>query len=261
MFVPDTVQSHYMASTKSTYYNHGYWMNYPENPGYTLDLFNHHSDNDPARYFIYPYSQDTIFPLQIQVDINAENIADDGKKKIWFRIHRNDGKNFGGHATNFPSVKPGTTGGFITENDYKVELITPIAGTYTFILDYKYDEKAKDYKYHISVDYPAAVGDYRILYRDAAEKTWSGKDKNKEGDEIKWYHASRVIKKGTDTKDIISFFINKDIRRTLSYQTIETIDKSFIKMFIDGPAVSLNGSPTVSPTTAALCPSEPFPPK
>ena len=207
------------------YYNEGYWMNYPDHSGYTLDLFNHHSNNDPARYFIYPYSQDTIFPLQIQVDINAENIADDGKKKIWFRIHRNDGKNFGGNANTFPSVKPGTTGGFITENDYKVELITPIAGTYTFILDYKYDETAKDYKYHISVDYPAAVGDYRILYRDAAEKTWSGKDKNKEGDEIKWYHASRVIKKGTDTKDIISFFINKDIKRTLSYQTIEAIDK------------------------------------
>ena len=27
-----------------------------------------------------------------------------------------------------------------------------------------------------------------------------------------------------------------------------------------GPAVSLNGSPTVSPMTAALCDSEPFPP-
>ncbi len=31
-------------------------------------------------------------------------------------------------------------------------------------------------------------------------------------------------------------------------------------MFIAGPDVSLNGSPTVSPTTAALCGSLPFPP-
>ena len=30
-------------------------------------------------------------------------------------------------------------------------------------------------------------------------------------------------------------------------------------MFSDGPDVSLNGSPTVSPTTAALWASEPFP--
>jgi hypothetical protein len=34
---------------------------------------------------------------------------------------------------------------------------------------------------------------------------------------------------------------------------------NFIKIFIDGPEVSLNGSPTVSPVThAALCASEPF---
>jgi hypothetical protein len=33
-----------------------------------------------------------------------------------------------------------------------------------------------------------------------------------------------------------------------------------MRVFKDGPAVSLNGSPTVSPTTAALCASEPFPP-
>ncbi len=36
---------------------------------------------------------------------------------------------------------------------------------------------------------------------------------------------------------------------------------SLIRIFKDGPAVSLNGSPTVSPVTAALWVSEPFPPK
>ena len=32
-------------------------------------------------------------------------------------------------------------------------------------------------------------------------------------------------------------------------------------MFRDGPDVSFSGSPTVSPTTAALCSSEPLPPR
>src|SRR5262245_48169322 len=36
---------------------------------------------------------------------------------------------------------------------------------------------------------------------------------------------------------------------------------SLIRMLIEGPAVSLNGSPTVSPTTAALCTSLPLPPR
>ena len=36
---------------------------------------------------------------------------------------------------------------------------------------------------------------------------------------------------------------------------------SLMRMFMAGPLVSLNGSPTVSPTTAALCGSEPLPPR
>ena len=43
--------------------------------------------------------------------------------------------------------------------------------------------------------------------------------------------------------------------------TSETMVISFIRMFMLGPEVSLNGSPTVSPTTAALCASLPLPPK
>lgn len=40
--------------------------------------------------------------------------------------------------------------------------------------------------------------------------------------------------------------------------TKATTDINFNKMFNEGPEVSLNGSPTVSPTTAALCASEPL---
>ena len=46
----------------------------------------------------------------------------------------------------------------------------------------------------------------------------------------------------------------------IAANTIDTIDTNLIKILIDGPLVSLNGSPTVSPTTAALWQSEPFPP-
>src|ERR1700742_1347171 len=38
--------------------------------------------------------------------------------------------------------------------------------------------------------------------------------------------------------------------------TSETIDINLIRIFIDGPEVSLNGSPTVSPVTDALCGSD-----
>ena len=41
-------------------------------------------------------------------------------------------------------------------------------------------------------------------------------------------------------------------------KTREVIAISLIRMLIDGPLVSFIGSPTVSPTTAALCASECF---
>ena len=42
--------------------------------------------------------------------------------------------------------------------------------------------------------------------------------------------------------------------------TNDTIVISLIRILIEGPDVSLNGSPTVSPTTDARCASLPFPP-
>ena len=41
---------------------------------------------------------------------------------------------------------------------------------------------------------------------------------------------------------------------------MDTVEHSLMRMFRDGPEVSLKGSPTVSPTTAALWHSEPLPP-
>ena len=40
--------------------------------------------------------------------------------------------------------------------------------------------------------------------------------------------------------------------------TKDVIADNLIRMLIDGPDVSFNGSPTVSPVTAALCASECF---
>ena len=41
--------------------------------------------------------------------------------------------------------------------------------------------------------------------------------------------------------------------------TRDTVDIILIRISSDGPTVSLSGSPTVSPTTAASCAGEPFP--
>ncbi len=57
-----------------------------------------------------------------------------------------------------------------------------------------------------------------------------------------------------------SGYLKKVWEMTKEAKTIETIDINLMRIFRLGPEVSLNGSPTVSPTTPALCAGEPFPP-
>ena len=50
----------------------------------------------------------------------------------------------------------------------------------------------------------------------------------------------------------LEFYLNNVFLIINEAKTIETMDISLIKIFKLGPEVSLNGSPTVSPTTVAL---------
>lgn len=52
--------------------------------------------------------------------------------------------------------------------------------------------------------------------------------------------------------------INKPVLWMKGVKTRDKMAESLTKMLREGPEVSLSGSPTVSPITAALCSSEPF---
>ena len=79
------------------------------------------------------------------------------------------------------------------------------------------------------------------------------------------YHVLQNTKEISKIRNLFIYFIIFFIAvcpRSLSYRsppicaksganTTATIVMSLIRMLIDGPDVSLNGSPTVSPTTAA----------
>jgi hypothetical protein len=52
--------------------------------------------------------------------------------------------------------------------------------------------------------------------------------------------------------------IRREVFTKNSPNTRDVIAESLMRMLIEGPEVSLRGSPTVSPTTAALWASDPF---
>ena len=198
----------------ANYYNAGYWTNHIGETGYTLKIYDK-KDGGRKELYSIPFeaaTTDNNIPFKAVVDLEAGKTygfkfvrAND----IWYK-NDNDGTMTNSNHTDWPFIwddKDGSACG----------ITTTAAGEYTFTLNLNNETG----NLQISVDYPAAVGDYRILYRDNGEKNWSGNTRPQN-----WCHPSRIIKKKDGANDTISFFINKDKEPQLLYQTIKSINAS-----------------------------------
>ncbi len=198
MFVPLSGQTADVHN-KTNYYNTGYWMNYPENTGYTLYIYNWYTDAkaSPTRTYQFPYGEGKTMPLKLDVEFN-----DTQKNQYWIMVYRNDGTYL---STNYTFKQGWNDEQSIASTENKIELFTSATGVYHFTLTYHQNGNNNDY--FIDVDYPIASNDYRIIYKDNA--TWSH---NAHGEE--WYHPSDIIRQidGAATeakKDTVSFYISK----------------------------------------------------
>ncbi len=204
----------------ANYYCEGYWMNYPANSGYTLRIYDTPGANNAtgaSREFMIPFSEDVKMPLKQEVEVNFSG-------ESWFIIYRNDGKYLEGSHT-FKQTDHGDKKITSTDNAgtaSKMRLISDGSGIYTFTLTFRGDG-GENYDYYLNVDFPAAVGDYRIVYSDGA--TWSGSAHG-----ASWNHPSDIIGKNTsetDAKeDTVSFFISHGSSPSMKFQRISAISES-----------------------------------
>ena len=214
MFVPlgDQTGTTMNPSNAATYFNNGYWMNYPENSGYTLKIYDNvdaSKETGAIQSIAFPYSEDLKLPLKIDVEL-----TDGYKHEYWFMVYRNDGTYLG----NTWHYKQGYTGEqVISGGNNKSKITTSAPGNYTFTLTY-HDNGSGTVNYYIDVDYPIASGDYRVYYSDNA--TWSQGAHTKDS----WYHPSHSIAKATTEakKDTVSFYIPKGdgISHTMKFQKV-----------------------------------------
>ena len=206
----------------ANYYCEGYWMNYPANSGYTLRIYNAWNANnatEASREYMIPFSEDVKMPLKQEVEVNSSG-------ESWFIIYRNDGTYLEGSHT-FKQTDHGDkkiTSNADASKAKKMRLISDGSGIYTFTLTFRGDGGSpENYDYYLNVDFPAAVGDYRIVYSDNA--TWSN-GAHSSG----WYHPSDIIGKNTsetDAKeDIVSFFISHGSSPSMKFQRISAISES-----------------------------------
>lgn len=207
MYVPIKAAAETKNDTK--YYNKGYWMNYPENTGYKLQIYDGTGNGAKEVASVrFPYSTNTIMPLTVSVDLEAG-------KTYGFKILREDNTYYSNSGT-----MTANSNGWSFTNDVSQNcgLKTTLAGDYTFTLKYTTPDKndPNKYEYCIDVVYPVSIGDYRVIYKDNAQ--WS----QTAAHGTNWYHPSYAIKKNssnTEEKiDIVSFFIAKDNNPTMKFQ-------------------------------------------
>lgn len=189
MYVPLTAPTTMRNSSTTKYYDQGYWMNYPDNSGYTLQIYDNTTDGGLRKSIQFPVAADRKMPMAITTDL-------EGGKTYGFKLYRADVTYYGntGTMTNGHSGD-GNQGAWEFKSDVsnRAGLTTTSAGNYTFTLTYGLDLDNTNYNYHIAVRYPESTGDFRVQYKDNVNGTWK---------------TSVVIPAVTEV-DTISYFVRK----------------------------------------------------
>ena len=207
MFVPLTgVDPVKMNNKKAEYYNEGYWMNYPENTGYSLHIYKGITKEvqDEIRSIAFPFTADKTMPMEVTLELNANTT-------YGYEIHRADGAYYAYNGT----IKINASSDIKLSDTQRGGIKTSAAGDYVFKLNFG---NSSGYGYLFSVQYPVAVGSYRIVYTESGETLWSGHSKP-----AGWHHPSRSIEKKDGAKDIVSFYV-KQGAASMKFQYASAVD-------------------------------------
>ena len=216
MFVPLADQAKTTLNSNANYYNRGYWTKYLPGTGYTLEIYN--STGSSLLKSIEFTSADELMPMKAVADLEAATT-------YTFQIRRGGTESNGIYYGNTGSMSYTDNGQgtpwaltHTMEPFTKVTIKTTAAGDYTYNLSYSANASSQ-YRLRIAVDYPAATGDFQVLYSDTT--TWSNGQHA-----AAWRHPSRVITARANGKDTISFFVAKNKKPAINARKISEINAS-----------------------------------
>lgn len=230
MFVPLTgVDPVEMNNKQANYYNEGYWMNYPENTGYTLKIYNSktYGTLDELQSIPFEFTADKTLPMSLTVELNAN-------KEYGFEIHRADGTTYGNDTKVMKINDSGDNAdAWAITSGKRTGVKTSVAGDYIFTLNFGNNG---GYNYLVGVHYPVAKGDYRILYQDLT--TWSQSSAHTSS----WSHPSRAIHKEDGAEDIVSFYVSKatGANATMKFQYASAVSVEGVVTWTDVSSGSID---------------------
>lgn len=230
MFVPLAVKS--STKNQTDYYNEGYWMNYPENTGYVLKIYNSktYGTSDEMQSIPFEFTADKTMPMSLTVELNAN-------REYGFEIHRADGISYGNNSKVMKINDSGDNGSpWAATSGKRTGLKTSVAGEYIFTLSFGNNG---GYNYLVGVHYPVAQNDYRIVYNDRV--TWS----HSTAHSASWHHPSRAIHKENGAKDTVSFYVSKadGASASMKFQYASSITNEGVVTWtdVDGGSINLSG--------------------
>ena len=213
MFVPleKGVQPNpnYTKNGSTPYFDRGYWTKYNGGTGYSIDIFfSKGGGYDKSVNFVAGATPD--MPYTATVDLS-------GGTTLGFKIHRANSIYY--YTTTDVTMSNATTAKDLTFDSgatNQTGITTTAAGDYVFTLTC-----AASGELQISVKYPVAAGDYRVLYKDDVHTGWK---------------PSAVVPKVNNGKDTVSFFIRPGSTPEMKIQQAS----------IDGSTLTWNDYSTIS---------------
>lgn len=175
------------------YYDGGYWTKFHKDwikndyPGYTLKIYNQKDKAGRTLLKSIPFtsnSEDMSYKAVVELEAG---------QTYGFKFVRDDGIYFKNDYDNTMTYSNHTNWGFVYDGSDGTAcgLTTTAEGNYTFTMSY-YNN---NHIIRISVAYPIATNDYRLIYKDDIHTKW---------------HPSATITKQNNHKDTVSFFVRKD---------------------------------------------------
>ncbi len=184
MFVPISqtpVGYNNYSGKQADYYNKGYWTKYAGGTGYSIDIF-FSKGGSHDKSINFEEGETAGMPFTATAYLSGGTI-------LGFKIHRSSGLYY--YSSTDVTMSNASTAKSLTydntSSNKQTGITTNVTGEYTFTLTC-----GSDGKLNVTVKYPAAAGDYRLVYSDGVQTKPL---------------VSDVVPQVNGGKDTVSFFV------------------------------------------------------
>ena len=189
MYVPENYITNYMNTDagdgQAAYYNRGYWTNYmTNNSGFTLHFYNSKTKNDGSAFLSHDMTATSIGDNTYSFTYDFSQSGQDAPYSYGFEVSGCGGAWYA--ISGDMNINNCTNWNLYTDQTRRGGVDINVNAEHKFILTLTGDGHIQ-----LSVEYPPALGDYRLIYDDEKQNP----------------HPSQILRKRAAGKDTVAMFV------------------------------------------------------